>query len=67
VLARRASASVPAGALLGAASAVIAAHLAYRLRKRLPLPGAVGGVLEDGIVLTVCASHVSRELEERRP
>lgn len=39
------------GALLGATTAVLATHLAYQLRTRLPLPATAGGVLEDGIVV----------------
>ena len=41
------------GAMIGAATAVAAAHLAYRVRKRLPLPGIAAGLLEDGLVLAI--------------
>jgi uncharacterized membrane protein len=50
-------ASIAVGALVGAAAAVVVAHIAYRLRKRLPGSSAVGGVLEDGIVLGVGAFY----------
>ena len=39
------------GGLLGAATAVLAAHLAYQLRTRMPLSTGAGGVLEDAIVI----------------
>ena len=39
------------GGLLGAATAVLATHLAYQLRTRVPLSTAAGGVLEDAIVV----------------
>jgi uncharacterized membrane protein len=39
------------GALLGAATAILATHLAYQLRTRLPASTTVGGVLEDAIVV----------------
>ena len=39
------------GGLLGAATAVAAAHLAYQLRTRLPVSTMAGGMLEDAIVV----------------
>ena len=39
------------GGLFGAASAVAAAHLAFHIRKRLPLSNIAGGALEDAIVI----------------
>jgi uncharacterized membrane protein len=39
------------GGLLGAATAVLATHLAYQLRTRLPLSTTAGGMLEDAIVV----------------
>lgn len=44
------------GALLGAATAMIATHLAFQLRKHLPLSNTAGGLLEDGVVVAL-ASH----------
>lgn len=45
-----------AGALLGAAAAFAAAHLTFQARRRLPLPTAVAGVLEDAVVMGLAAS-----------
>lgn len=45
-----------AGALLGATAAVMTAHLAYQVRRRLPLPGAIAGMLEDALVVTLARS-----------
>ena len=39
------------GGLLGAASAVAAAHLAFQIRKRLPVSNVAGGALEDAVVI----------------
>lgn len=39
------------GGLLGAATAVLAAHLACELRVRLPLSTLAGGLVEDAIVV----------------
>ena len=47
------------GGLLGASAAVIAAHLAYYARTRLPLSNTVGGMIEDAIVGTVGAFYAS--------
>ena len=41
------------GALLGASTAVLAAHLAYHARKGLPVPPALGGMIEDAIVMAI--------------
>ncbi len=48
------------GSLVGAATAIVAAHLAYYLRQRLPLPGALAGVFEDAIVLGLASAQASR-------
>lgn len=47
------------GGLIGAAAAVAVAHLAYQLRKRMPGSSALGGVLEDGIVIGLGALYAS--------
>lgn len=47
-----------AGAALGAAAAVIAAHLAFHARKRLPVSPTVGGMIEDAVVLGLGARFV---------
>lgn len=48
-----------AGGCLGAATAVIATHLAYRVRKRLPLPNLLAGLLEDAVVVGIGAWFAS--------
>ena len=45
--------NVMLGGLLGAATAVVAAHLFYEARRRLPLPGVAGGLLEDLAVVAI--------------
>jgi len=50
LVARQVGPHVPAGAALGAAAAVAMAHVAFRARRGLGLPGIVGGLLEDAIV-----------------
>ena len=54
-IAREQSGSLITGGLLGAVVAVAAAHLAYRLRKQLPVNTALGGVIEDAVVLGIGA------------
>jgi uncharacterized membrane protein len=39
------------GALVGAGTAVVATHLSYRCRTRVPLPVALAGLLEDAVVI----------------
>ena len=51
VVAYEADDSVLVGGVLGASAAIAAAHLAYRLRKRLPVSNPVGGAIEDAFVL----------------
>ncbi|HET7694155.1 MAG TPA: hypothetical protein VFK57_00455 [Vicinamibacterales bacterium] len=43
--------NIAIGALLGASAAVAAAHLAYYVRRRLPVSNVVGGALEDAVVI----------------
>ena len=45
------------GGILGAATALAAAHLAYRIRKRSPLPSVASGLLEDSLVLAAASSY----------
>lgn len=45
------------GALLGAATALIATHLAFQARKHLPLSSTAGGLLEDGVVIALAARY----------
>jgi uncharacterized membrane protein len=49
---------VVAGALIGAATAFIAAHLAFQVRTRLLPSGVAGGLLEDAIVTAAAAAYV---------
>ena len=51
--------SVVLGGLIGAVAAVAVAHLASQLRKRMPGSNALGGVLEDGIVIGLGALYAS--------
>jgi uncharacterized membrane protein len=41
------------GGMVGSASALVAAHLAYHGRKRLPASSVIGGLLEDGLVIAI--------------
>jgi uncharacterized membrane protein len=51
VVAYEADDDVLIGGLIGASAAIAAAHLAYRLRKRLPFSNPVGGAIEDAFVV----------------
>ena len=57
IAARRSHVSMPLGALIGAAAAVTTAHLAFRIRTRLPTSNVLGGMLEDAVVLTAAALY----------
>jgi uncharacterized membrane protein len=48
------------GALLGAAVAVAAAHLAFQVRRRMPMHGVLAGLVEDALVVGICARCVPR-------
>jgi len=58
VIARRERGHVVAGAVVGAAAALAAAYLAYHVRKRLPVPNALGGVMEDLLVVGIGAASL---------
>jgi uncharacterized membrane protein len=45
------------GGVLGAGAAVIAAHLAYQGRKRLPVSSVTGGLVEDGLVIAIASRY----------
>ena len=45
------------GGVLGAATALVVAHLAYHGRKRLPLSTVAGGLLEDTLVLALASRY----------
>lgn len=55
VVARQEGQSEWAGAALGAAVAVLAAHLGYQFRKHAPLPNVAAGLAEDAVALGACA------------
>jgi len=56
-IARRERASTMLGAASGATAAIIAAHLTFRWRQRLPFSNAVNGLFEDGVVIGVTAIY----------
>jgi uncharacterized membrane protein len=67
-IARRSRGGVVAGAILGATSAFITAHMATQTRKELDIPTGAGGLLEDSLVvalgslMTANGSHRSSRL-----
>lgn len=64
-LARENHGNVIAGALLGASAAVAMAHIAFRVRRRLSGSSAVGGMIEDAVVMGLGAMIARRT--RRRP
>jgi uncharacterized membrane protein len=58
VIARDHHDTIVLGGLLGAASAIVVAHLAYHARKRLSASNVGAGLLEDAIVLAIAAPQV---------
>ena len=60
VIASESDSDILVGGLVGATAAVAAAHLAYRLRKSLPLSPVMGGLLEDAVVLGIGARYAQR-------
>jgi uncharacterized membrane protein len=65
VIAREEEHSVAVHALLGAATAVVAAHLAYRIRTQLPFSSLVGGLIEDSVVLSVASMYTAPSPHEQ--
>ena len=57
--ARDARANALTGAVIGAVAAIVFAHLAFHARRRLPLPSALGGILEDAVVIGIAACCVT--------
>jgi uncharacterized membrane protein len=45
------------GGALGAATALVASHLAYQARKRMPLSSIAGGLLEDSLVIAIATRY----------
>ena len=60
IIAHQERSQVWLGGVIGASAAVIAAHLAYHARKRLPLSTVVGGVVEDAVVVGLGAWYASQ-------
>ena len=56
IVAHEEDANVVIGALIGASTAVIVAHLAFHARKRLPLSNVAGGMAEDALVVALGAA-----------
>ncbi len=54
LIANEQDANVLLGGVVGAATAVVAAHLAYHVRKRLP-SGVAGGLIEDALVIALAS------------
>jgi uncharacterized membrane protein len=65
LIAREEDASVLLGGLLGAAAAVAAAHVAYRVRARLAGSNPLGGVIEDALVIGAGALYSSPAQPQR--
>ena len=53
IIAHEEDANVVLGALLGASAAVVVAHLAFQVRKRVPLPNVAAGLAEDALVVAL--------------
>ena len=52
-----------AGSLIGAATAIAAAHVAFQVRRRLAGSSALGGVIEDALVLAIASRFAARSSE----
>ena len=59
-IAREEGDNLLAGSLIGAATAVVAAHLAFQVRQRLAGSSPLGGVIEDALVLTIGSRFAAR-------
>jgi uncharacterized membrane protein len=66
VIARQEHGHIVLGAATGAAAAIIAAHVAFRLRQRLPFSNAVNGLVEDTIVTGIAALYAGRPWPQQR-
>lgn len=60
VIASENDSNILVGGLVGATAAVAAAHLAYRIRRSLPMSSVMGGLLEDAVVLGIGARYAQR-------
>ena len=59
LVARQHDDSALLGGMLGAATALVTAHLAYRVRKRLPLSSVASGLVEDSLVLLAASGYAA--------
>jgi uncharacterized membrane protein len=57
LIARQHAQNAVLGAMIGASTAVVVAHLAYHARKRLPLSSVAGGLLEDSLVIAIARRY----------
>ena len=53
------------GGLVGASAAVVVAHLAFRMRKRFASSTALGGLVEDAVVIGIGALYASSQARRR--
>ena len=65
VIAREQDQNALLGSVLGAATAVVAAHVAYQARTRLPFSSLASGLLEDGLVIATASRYARDELGRR--
>jgi hypothetical protein len=66
MIARYEHGNIVLGAATGAAAAIVAAHVAFRLRQRLPFSNAVNGLVEDSVVTGIAALYASRRRGHHR-
>ena len=59
-VAREQHGNMVAAAFIGAAAAVAAAHIAYRLRRRLPVNSVASGLVEDAVVVGIGSLYANR-------
>ena len=57
--------SVWLGVLVGAGVAVVATHVAYHLRTRLPLSTTVSGLVEDALVIGAASLYSTQNVTRR--
>ncbi len=57
VVAREQGGGVLLGGTIGAVTAIVASHLAFRARKALPVSNLAGGLLEDALVVALASRY----------
>ena len=57
LIAREHDANALVGAVLGAATALVVAHIAYHARKRLASSNVAGGLIEDTLVVAIASRY----------